>query len=98
MKNLFLVSFAVAVFHFSGDSVFACSCPTVGPDGFYEGKLKYSNAVFSGEVQNITSKAGVLEITFQVFEFWKGRLTSEFIVSTDGKSSCRYNFQVGKKY
>jgi hypothetical protein len=99
MKYVLFVSVFAAVLHFSSESVFACSCPTVGPYGYVEGKLKSSSAAFSGEVLSIVSDGNRRKVTFKVLEFWKGRLTSEFTVSTDLlSSSCRFDFEVGKKY
>jgi len=86
-----------------GQSVYACSCPTVG--GFtreqeIQALIKRSDkAVFTGEVIEITDRSEYREVKFAVEEYWSGKVTNEFTIRTDRtNSSCAVDFLIGKSY
>jgi hypothetical protein len=103
MKKLLLVSVLALLLSTLCQSVYACSCPTIG--GFtreqeIQALVKRSDtAVFTGEVIEIINRAGYREIKFQIEQYWAGKVTNEFTIRTDKlNSSCAFYFQVGKDY
>ena len=85
----------------SPQSVHACSCatPKTAPD-----ELKESDAVFSGEVRDVSSRggensSGMNVVTFSVDRIWKGNVTkTQKIYTAASSASCGYNFSKGELY
>ena len=73
----------------------ACTCSSVTP----EGNFNISEAVFAGTVLHVApDSSGKLSlVSFAVATVWKGNLTSEMLIGTEG-GTCYYPFEVGKAY
>jgi hypothetical protein len=62
-----------------------------------KGTVKQSAAVFSGEVLAVKSGVNFLEARFRVERFWKGAVSEEVSVWTDGTAESPH-YRVGEKY
>lgn len=77
----------------------ACSCERTDVAVAF----KASDAVFSGRVVDVQpsgeSRSGVLKVTFQVAEVWKGiDAPTVSVVTPSNSAACGYGFTKGKSY
>ena len=77
------------------DCASACSCAYAGAPG----ELKYSGAVFSGEVVDFDKKGPFnATATLRVSEVWKGPEQGTLEVHTRDPAFCGYGFKEGQEY
>lgn len=70
----------------------ACDCARPGSP---REELQRADAVFSGEVSNVSKERGRIE--FKVEKIWKGPRAKRISIEYE-QSDCTYVFVVGKKY
>lgn len=77
------------------DCASACSCAYAGAPG----ELRYSSAVFSGEVVDFDEKGPFnATATLRVSEVWKGPEQETVEVHTRDPAFCGYSFKEGQEY
>lgn len=105
MKRIIFIWLMSVVFLFaSAENSLACSCLFSDKPVKTQVKKAYkdSNAIFSGEVTEITESSTdeyYLIVKFKVEESWKGKAEKEITITTAADSAmCGYGFKVGEKY
>ena len=79
------------------DCAYACSCGGYpeSPKERAKSGLKYSGAVFSGEVQDTNNENG--KVTLRTIDVWKGPQRETLEVINSG-ATCSYPFKQGREY
>lgn len=74
----------------------ACSCAPPPPPNQ---ALEEATAVFAGEVTNLETNQGQLDITLAIQQVWKGDLGPTVAVQTPSTTAmCGYSFELGRVY
>jgi hypothetical protein len=89
---LFGAALFVSFASFADQRAIACDC---SPPGSPREELQRVDAVFSGEVINLSFRSA--KVVFKVEKLWKGPGAKEIALEYIG-SDCTYPFVVGKKY
>ena len=102
-KIIFSFIFSVFLTAFAATSIFACDCIKPANDNIQElveADYKNSEAVFSGEVIEISNSPGsnIVEVKFKVEKSWKNVLQREVVLVADRGKDCGYKFEFGKTY
>lgn len=88
-----LFSLSIATF---AEIANACSCLPPPPP---RTALEQSSAVFSGKVISLEPKPGLVRVTFEVYDRWKGISRAKIAVTTpEHSAACGINFEIGKEY
>jgi hypothetical protein len=105
--RFFTLLFVSALFFFSAQQTFACSCMAPNPDiplkKLVTDSRENATAVFSAQVISV-SEAGAdqtidHQVKVKITKTYKGVVSGEIIIFTEANSAmCGYDFEAGKTY